>query len=76
MNNNRRKAINAIIDKLESLKDELETIQDEEQEYFDNMPESLQESERGELSEESIENLGIVIDSIADAISAAQDATM
>lgn len=38
MNNERRKRIAAVIDKLDEAKSELEEIRDEEQEAFDNMP--------------------------------------
>lgn len=48
MNKARRKEIAAIVAELEGLKDRLETIASDEREAFDNMPESLQESERGQ----------------------------
>lgn len=57
MNNDRRKRIEAISANLSELRDAIETIRDEEQEAFDNMPESLQCSERGELSESAISAL-------------------
>lgn len=64
MNKQRRKAIDAVREKLEELLEELEAIKDEEQEAFDNLPESLQASERGEAMEEAIENLAYSIDYI------------
>lgn len=66
MNNTRRKAIQNIIDKLDDLMQEIEALQEEEQEALDNMPESLQESERGQAMQEAVENLEY-------AASAAQD---
>ncbi len=56
MNNARRKQIADIIGKLqeidlESLASEVRELADEEQEAFDNMPEGLQQSERGQASE-------------------------
>ncbi|AXH69003.1 hypothetical protein SCHNAPSIDEE_53 [Microbacterium phage Schnapsidee] len=64
MNAGRRKEIQALISKLEdlkTLKDEiesgLETVRDEEQEYYDNMPEGLQQSDRGYKAEEAASNL-------------------
>lgn len=68
MNNNRRKAIaelwnriETIIDTskadLESIKDELIALKEDEQEYLDNMPESLRDGERAEIAEAAIENL-------------------
>ena len=52
MNKIRRKALADIVDALETLRESLETVRDEEETAFDNMPESLQESERGEQNEE------------------------
>jgi hypothetical protein len=42
---------------LEDVKNLIESILDYEQEAFDAMPESLQSSERGEASQEAINNL-------------------
>lgn len=42
---------------LEDVKNLIESIRDDEQEAFDAMPESLQSSERGEASQEAINNL-------------------
>ena len=66
MNNLRRKAISALMEKLEVIYDELESITADEEEAFDNMPESLQESERGEKSQECIDNLNDVLSQIED----------
>ena len=53
MNNIRRKQIAAIMEQLEALREEVETLQEEEQEAFDNLPEGIQMSERGESMEEA-----------------------
>lgn len=73
MNNQRRKDIAEVIAKLadlDSLKAELyeaiESLKDEEQEYYDNMPEGLQGSDRGYAAEEAVSNL-------EDALSALDD---
>jgi F0F1-type ATP synthase membrane subunit b/b' len=68
MNNLRRKALMEIEDKIGELKSELETIRDEEQEYIDNMPESLQSSEKHEAGEVAVENMENIIDSLSEAI--------
>jgi uncharacterized coiled-coil DUF342 family protein len=54
MNKKRREAINALIGRIEELgatladlQSEIETIRDEEQEFFDNMPESFQNGDKG-----------------------------
>ena len=46
MNKIRRKNLQSIIDQLEELKGSLEDLQAEEEEYRDNIPENMQESER------------------------------
>lgn len=65
MNAKRRNAIdsviNELIEKFEEIKaeaiDQLSEIKDEEQEAYDNLPESLQESERGENMQNCIDAL-------------------
>lgn len=68
MNKNRRKAIAEVRDILESATSSLEVIRDEEQESFDNLPEGIQESERGERMSECIECLEAAIDNLSEAI--------
>ena len=53
MNNTRRKEIDRLIERVQSLlndlseiKDGISTVQDEEQDYLDNMPESITASQR------------------------------
>lgn len=57
MNKDRRAKIQHIIDQLEAIKEDLECIRDEEQEYYDNMPESIQAGERGDKAQEAVDNL-------------------
>ena len=64
MNKQRRKAIGDIYDKLIDIQSDLECIRDEEQEAFDNLPESIQYSERGERMEEYISSLEEALDYI------------
>lgn len=71
MNKIRRKALEAIITRLEELetlrsaiREELEEIMDEEQEALDNMPESLQDSERGQQMQEYIDAMSGVLDDL------------
>ena len=45
MNKTRRKVIDKLMERIEDLRSDVEMILDEEQEAFDNIPESLQESE-------------------------------
>lgn len=71
MNKDRRKAIGALIDaaqaiagQITDLKDQIEAIRDEEQDYFDNMPESLQGGEKGEAAEAAISALETAVDAL------------
>ena len=47
MNKARRKKLGEIIDQLEYLREDLDAVASEEREAYDNLPESLQESDRG-----------------------------
>lgn len=64
MNKVRRKEIAKAIELLEQAREILESVRDDEQEAFDNMPESLQGSERGEAMEEYIYTLEEAIEAI------------
>ena len=68
MNKNRRKQLEDICRKLEELNDKLDSILSDEQDYFDNMPENLQNSMRGSDSEEAIDLMEEAIGSIEVAI--------
>ena len=68
MNKNRRNAISDIYDKLTDIQSDLECIRDEEQEAFDNLPESIQCSERGERMEEYISSLEEALDYVGYAV--------
>lgn len=57
MNNDRRNRIRKLISQLEEINSEINEILSEEQDAFDNMPEGLQSSERGDLAQEAISNL-------------------
>lgn len=64
MNIERRREIAKIADRItelndlrDQIKDDLETIRDEEQEYFDNMPESFQNADRGQLAQQAVNSL-------------------
>lgn len=54
MNKQRRKQIAAAIELIEQAQAILEEVTAEEQEAYDNLPEGIQLSERGELMEEYI----------------------
>ena len=87
MNNERRKQLKAIAKQLGTIADNLEDQQilleqvyDDESEAFDNMPESLQQSDRGIEMEEGIgtleeqkDDLANMADDLHEIISALQD---
>ena len=57
MNKARRKKLGEIIDQLEYLREDLDAVASEERECYDNLPESLQESDRGCAMEEAADEL-------------------
>ena len=63
-----RIAVPADIDELESIKSEIEDVLWDEQMAFDNMPESLQDSMRGEMSQDAQSNMEDAISRIEDFI--------
>lgn len=52
MNKARRSRLDDVISQLNDILDEIYMISDEEKEAYDNLPESLQESERGNAMHE------------------------
>lgn len=60
---------------LEDAKAALENAREEEQEYLDNMPQSFQDGDKGEVARAAIEALDTVIDAIEglDDVSSALD---
>lgn len=74
MNKMRRSDIDDLITALEKLKEKVEDILNAEQNYYDNMPENLQSSNRADAAEEAISNLEDAISSIEDTISSLEEA--
>lgn len=68
MNNKRRNQIAALLDRIEEVCTEIEDLQSEEQDYYDNMPESLQGSEKGENAEAAIDALNSATQSLREAV--------
>lgn len=72
MNNKRRKEISKVIDSLTEISNTLSILAEEENEAFDNLPESLQDSSRGDDMQEWIDRLEgsqETIDGIIDELS-------
>lgn len=57
MNKNRRRLVREAIDHLQRANELLAQVGEEEEESFDNLPESIQESERGEEMQSNIDTL-------------------
>ena len=74
MNARRRKQLEGIIDRLTDLRADLEQIMDEEIEARDNVPESLQDSERYYAMDEACNNMDSALNSIDEAIDYAESA--
>ena len=70
MNKARRKEIQKAIEKIEDL---VQQMRDDEEDAFNSMPEGLQESENGLVSQEAQENLEAAIDALEEAISYLED---
>lgn len=68
MNKQRRKIISECTLQIEQIKSTLEDVKMDEEFAFDNMPENLQGSERGEEMEEVIDCLEEVMNTLDDAI--------
>lgn len=75
MNKTQRNQIEKWIDSLTEIKEGVESMIEEENEKYENMPESLQDSERGEKMYEGIENLESASSSLEEAIDSLNDAT-
>lgn len=73
MNKERRKRIENAIANLQDVMEEISAIQEEEQEAFDNLPEGIQDSSRGELMQETVDGLDNVTSDLDNVISDLQD---
>lgn len=67
MNNTRREQLREIQTELRAIYERLDILCDEEQAAYDNTPESLQESERGEKAQEAIDTMESVRDQILES---------
>lgn len=65
--------INEITIELKMVSDRLSVVLNEEQDAFDNMPENLQGSYRGECSEEAIDNMEEASDKLDEAMELLND---
>ena len=68
MNNSRRKELRRIIEIFENEKQKLDIVINNEQDSFDNLTDSLQQTMRGQQMEEYIDKMNEAIVCIEDAI--------
>jgi hypothetical protein len=68
MNNERRACLLNIVEKLTAFKDEVFEVQDEEQTAYENMPEPLQGTERGQASEQAASDLDDAVNALQETI--------
>lgn len=73
MNAERRKILADIIASFDSHRDRLEEVRDIEQEAFDNLPENLQQAEKGETMENAVQILDEQVQMIDDIIANLQE---
>ncbi|ECB6312489.1 hypothetical protein EZ749_20120 [Salmonella enterica subsp. enterica serovar Chailey] len=64
MNNERRKRLTALSQQLAELKDDIQSVLDEEEEAFSNLPESLQNGERGDAMQTAIAALDTAVSAL------------
>ena len=74
MNKDRRSQIDEAMGMLHDALALIENLASEEQESFDNMPEGLQQSERGVASEEAANDLSEAVDNINGTIETLENA--
>lgn len=73
MNQTRRNKIREIQDDLRIISERIEDLRDEESAAYENMPESLQESEKGETAMRAVDILEQAIGEVDDSISTLED---
>lgn len=73
MNKTRRKVIEEVIDQLGTLKEQIESVGEEENEAYDNLPEGIQYSERGEAMSDNASDLEQAASDLDDIMSTLQD---
>ena len=73
MNAARRKELKRALEMLDAAKSILEQVADEEQDAYDNLPESIQDSERGEQIYDNADTLSGYMDDLDDMMSAIEE---
>lgn len=74
MNKTRRKELERALELINEVNEILSVAKDEEQEYYDNMPESFQNGDKGEQASTAIENIESAMSSLEDVVSYLEEA--
>lgn len=75
MNKERRKRLTSIAEQISVLIDEAQEICEEEQDAFNNMPEGLQQGERGQLMEQAVTTIETAVEGLEQAKYAIEEIT-
>lgn len=75
MNQTRRDRLAEVANRLLDISAEIEAIRDEEQAYLEAMPESLQDSEKGQRASERVDQLDEAFEDVASAASFCESAS-
>lgn len=67
MNRERRIKITETLELLSTVIEQVQECLDEEQEYYDNMPDSFKDTEKGQLAEAAINNLEEALNALQEA---------
>lgn len=67
MNKQRRKKLDSIHRRIVELSEEIQAVTQDEQDSLDNMPESLQEGERGQRMQDIVSDLESASDNLQEA---------
>lgn len=68
MNKDRRAEIEEIKTKIESLIDDVESAKQGEEDYYDNMPDAIQQGDKGDAAQEVISELDSALDCLNSAV--------
>lgn len=58
--------VECMTDVIESLSFDISSIRDDEEDAFESLPESLQDSERGEIMQENVDDIELIADYLED----------
>lgn len=74
MNKQRRRALEDLAGQIDALKNEVSTFKEEEETARDNLPDSLQEGERGQAMETAADTLEEAVDALQEAMDKIEEA--